>query len=155
MGAYADAGRRRAVSFHARVALARAALVGGGLAGLVLTPTFASAYFDASGSDRGESAPGCLDHLVGGSPESGPHAVSAYEHLGVVYGFAALAAAVALFVVVGDQHPGGGRERTAWRVICSGLSLVAAGSLSEYGSTASEVTSQSPSASPQIVETAA
>lgn len=119
---------------RARAGVARGAIVVGGLVGLVLTPTFASAYFAAYGRGVGESPPGWLDHLAWGSWEPGPDAVSDYERLGIVFGLSVLAAAVALYVVVGDGRRGGRRhERAAWSVVCGGLVLVAVGSLVGYG----------------------
>jgi hypothetical protein len=116
-----------------RVTIARAALVVGGLVGLVLTPTFASAYFAAYGINEGESPPGWLDDLAWASWEPSPGAVSDYERLGVAFGLSVLATAVALYMIVGGGCRTGRRERAAWALVYGGLGVVAVGSLGEYG----------------------
>jgi hypothetical protein len=116
-----------------RAGVARAGIVIGGLVGLVLTPTFASAYFAAYGINDGESPPGWLDDLAWASWEPSPGAVSDYERLGVAFGLSVLASAVALYVIVGEGCRGGRRERVAWAFVYGGLAVVAVGSLGEYG----------------------
>ena len=116
------------------VVAARIGLVVGGLTSLVVTPSFASAYYSAYGRGGGESQP--PDWLAGiGWPSwfAGADAVSTYNSYGVVFGFALMTVVISLGVVVTAREGKGRWESRGWWLIIGGLSAVAVGSLMEYG----------------------
>jgi uncharacterized membrane protein len=117
----------------AGVVAARIGLVVGGTTCLVVTPSFASAYYLAYGRGVGESPP--PDWLAGIGPSwfAGATAVSTYNSYGVVFGFALMIVVISLGVVVNAREGKGTWESRAWRLIIGGLGAVAVGSLMEYG----------------------
>jgi len=126
----ADLRERRSLG----VVAARIGLIVGGLTCLVVTPSFASAYYLAYGRGEGESPP--PDWLAGiGWPSwfGGADAVSTYNSYGVVFGFALMIVVISLGVVVSARKGKGPWESRAWRLIVGGLGAVAVGSLMEYG----------------------
>ncbi len=115
-----------------RLRTARTALILAATVCLVLTPSFAMAYYRAYGYGIGESPPGWLEAVDWPTWISGPDRISTYNRLGVVFGFALLAVVVALARLVGLKAQGR-RQRRGWWLILGGLGAVAAGSLLEYG----------------------
>ena len=115
------------------VVAARIGLVVGGLTCLVVTPSFASAYYLAYGRGGGESPPPGWLAGIGPSWFAGADAVSTYNSYGVVFGFALMIVVISLGVVVAAREGKGTWESRAWRLIIGGLGAVAVGSLMEYG----------------------
>jgi len=113
--------------------VARIGLVVGGLVGLVVTPSFALAFYPAYGSEFGEPLPPWSEFVDWPVLFSGSDPVDTYNRHGIVFASALLVVVLSLTALIRTIHPDRVQTRRSGRVIVGGLGAVAVGSFLEYG----------------------